>query len=628
MSFEGAIGEFDLVQRLVELGREHFTGAIRFEQDGIIKIVYFKGGDVLSASTNDRKDAIDEILLRAGKVSKEHVKQALAKRKDNETLGDALLNLGFITRKELTWARRVQVIGILRSVRAWTSGTWAIVPDYLPKREEGTLFPLQQIIIEFIVTEQDRQSFDRAMDGGDAVFRKGAGFDDAFRVLDLNEEAGAIAAQIDGDKTAGEIAGVTGEDTFNVYKLLEALRLLGLIEKGSATSGEPAPAQPPPAADDFGFATAGVADAADAWSSPQLETDSVPETEPMPAAVPESMMQPQFNFETAEEDSPGMDLGLPQQPEPPPAPEAPAMPLQFDEERRIPFALSHDPGSTAPVKAPEWGFDEAQIEAVHRAVEGPNEISQSKPKRTTPIVLPKTKPKKEKAGVSPVFGIVISLLLGGIIAGTYWWWRNRNATPEPKPVVTRAATTSTAARRDIMPPPDQTTPPVEPVPTTTPAVVARTAPASPSKTTQTTTARPATTSAAPAPVPAPVTQTAAKSRLERGDAGRVITNTTAAPGPGDAARGSFDEQARRHAANPRGNFTVQFELVCQAGSLSKAVEAGGSNVWFVPTTYRGQSCYRVFWGHYDTSDAARAGAQQIPASLRGSAPVVVSVPKP
>src|SRR5207244_4952373 len=161
MQLEGQIRDIDVVERLVELWREHVTGAFRFEQDGVIKILYCKSGDVLSASTNDRVDSIDEILLRAGKVSREHVKQALARRKENETLGDALLNLGFITRKELTWGRRIQAIGILRSVRGWEKGAYAIVADYLPKREEGTLFPLQQTLIELFVTDQDRTPYER-----------------------------------------------------------------------------------------------------------------------------------------------------------------------------------------------------------------------------------------------------------------------------------------------------------------------------------------------------------------------------------------------------------------------------------------------------------------------------------
>src|SRR5204863_8774143 len=254
MQLEGQIRDIDVVERLVELWREHFTGAFRFEQDGVIKILYFKSGDVLSASTNDRADSVDEILLRANKVSRDHVKQALAKRKESETLGDALLNLGFITRKELTWARRVQVIGVIRSIDAWQAGGYQIVPDYLPKREEGTQFSLPQILIEVVVTDQDRPKFDRAMDGGRAVFLKASDFEEHFRPLGLNEDAESIVAEVDGTRSAADVAALSGKDAFNVYKLLHALSLLGLLRSQGAPQASP---------DDYGFATEGVADAAD-----------------------------------------------------------------------------------------------------------------------------------------------------------------------------------------------------------------------------------------------------------------------------------------------------------------------------------------------------------------------------
>src|SRR5688500_12706327 len=259
---EGEISQIQLIERLVELWRERFTGAIRFENDGIIKIIYFKGGDILSASTNDRSDSIDEILMRAGKVSREHVEQALAKRKESETLGDALLNLGFITRKELTWARRVQVVGVIRSIAAWTEGSFTIVADYLPKRDEGTLFPLPQVLVELIVTEQDRGRFEKALDGGNAVFAKNADFDDVWRRLGLNEDAEAIVREIDGGKNAGEVATVSGRDTFNVYKLLHGLATLGILRRVDTPQ-----VQPQFSLDDF--ASAGVADAADMWAEPE-----------------------------------------------------------------------------------------------------------------------------------------------------------------------------------------------------------------------------------------------------------------------------------------------------------------------------------------------------------------------
>ena len=133
---------------------------------------------------------------------------------------------------------------------------------------------------------------------------------------------------------------------------------------------------------------------------------------------------------------------------------------------------------------------------------------------------------------------------------------------------------------------------------------------------------------APAPVAAPVP------RIERTTTGSpTITNVPAAGSkakPAVASSGDLDQKyaamARDFAAQKGGAYTVQFELVCETASVTKALSDGGSNVWFTPISFRGRPCYRVFWGRYETRDAALAGAKSVPKSLGGSAPVVVKAP--
>ena len=86
--------------------------------------------------------------------------------------------------------------------------------------------------------------------------------------------------------------------------------------------------------------------------------------------------------------------------------------------------------------------------------------------------------------------------------------------------------------------------------------------------------------------------------------------------------------ARTFAANPSGAYTIQFELVCETASLTRAVREGGSSVWFVPISYKGRGCYRVFWGNFGTEAEAQRAVAQLPSSLGASKPAVVHVPKP
>lgn len=620
MNYEGTIGEIDLIERLVELGRDGFTGAIRFENDGVIKIVYFKGGDVLSASTNDRTDSIDEILLRAGKVTREHVKQALAKRKENETLGDALLGLGFITRKELTWARRVQVIGILRGVLGWPNGAYAIVPDYLPKREEGTIFPLQQLLVELVVTDTDRAKYEQAMASGGAVFAKATGFDAGFARLGLNEDAEQIAAQIDGERSAAEVAGASGKDIFNVYKLIEAMRMLGLVERREGATR--------PQYDDF--AAVGAADATDAWTLDDEPAATTAIMEPPPAAAMPAWDSPPSAPAAAHSvwDEPDDVAAAAAAPEP-----------------TLEMALDDD----APARGEhQWGFDEAQIETARRAAV-PLRSSDEVPIAQLPAEPPPARPARRSSGALLWVLLLVILGAGGWYA--WGWWQERAAhnvaaaappppvkraalkvTPEPIASVSPAQTTATGTTGTMMP--AATQPTATSMTATAPATTATTtaAPMKPLPTVQRKT---------PTPVPAPA-PTSTAPRIERPATGSpTITNIPAprsaapaprstAPAPAPAPSGDLSAKyaamARDFAAQNNGSYTVQFELVCETASVTKALQHGGGSVWFAPITYRGRSCYRVFWGRYDTREAAAAAATSVPKSLAGSTPVVVKIP--
>jgi septal ring-binding cell division protein DamX len=626
MSFEGEIGEIDLIQRLVELGSEQFTGAIRFESDGIIKIVYFKGGDVLSASTNDRADAVDEILLRANKVTREHVKQALAKRKESETLGDALLGLGFITRKELTWARRVQVIGILRSIIGWKTGSYTIVADYLPKREEGTLFPLSQIIVELVVTDTDRTKSEQAMESGNAVFEKAPNFDDAFRRLGLNEDAEQIVAHIDGNSTAAGVAAQSGKDIFNVYKLLEALRLLKLVTRADKPQAEH---------EVYG---------GDAWDveNPDFTIDDVAPT--MPLAAVEAP-----GVDSATMEIPALNIA-------PPAASVWDDPVDDDQ---FPATEIAAPPPITPAAEPQWGFDEAQIEAARRAAV-PLHGDDAVPTSALTSDIPPPEPRKS----SMLMPLLLLLLVAAGAYGGWKWWQKRQAAKSAPPIaatkpIVAPALTSTAitpaatatSRNAGVPAVGSTTssPPMGAIThtaTTSAASVMTTAPphvAATKSTTiaaKTTTIAPArvataTTTTAPpprvatatppknAPRPTPVAST---THLERTATGATITNASTTVPSTDATRAKYDGMAGDFAAQKGGNYTLQFELVCETASVTRAINEGGGKVWFVRTSYRNRPCYRVFWGRFDSSADANAASKELPASL-GSAPVVVKIPR-
>jgi hypothetical protein len=561
MKLEGDLHEIELIDQLIQLARERFTGAIRFEYDAIIKIVYFKEGDLLSASTNDRGDSLDEILLKSGKVTREHVKQALAKRKDSETLGDALLTLGFITRRELVWARRAQLVGVLRSVILWAEGSYTIVHDYLPKREEGTLFSFAQVILEVMITSEDRERVERALDGGNAVLLKGEDAREAFRPLGLNEEAERIFQEIDGRKSAVTLASLSSTDTFTTYKLLHALLRLGIIETKPQVISEIRRMTeiPVPELDlDLDL---------DAARTIALE---MPEAEDLPA-------------DALVAETPAAELE-------PPAPAFEPLPSILPEPLPRPA-----PSETFEVRAAREELLPLLDPTPAFALEVPEAPALS------PLASSAPPPPRSRRGLAVA---VLAIFVAAGTAFAAWQWRDvlfggsggtETAAFEASavPALPVAAAPAPAVEAPPLAPPNIEGEGLLSEPEPAQAVEP---PAKPSSS--------ATASAAPAAKPAAPPPVAADDPLRR----------------------EYDALARGYAAQPRGRFTVQFSLVCQTESVTRALASHDSRVWLVPVDFRGRPCYRLFWDSFDSRAAAERAIGEVPAALsEGSRPGVVEV---
>ena len=89
------------------------------------------------------------------------------------------------------------------------------------------------------------------------------------------------------------------------------------------------------------------------------------------------------------------------------------------------------------------------------------------------------------------------------------------------------------------------------------------------------------------------------------------------------------ERDKRSIAKRRVRYSVQLELACELPTLENALnwDRPPGTIWFVPSPYRGRTCFRVLWGRYGSLAEARAAKARVPEFFTGpgNRPAVVSI---
>jgi len=143
----GSLNDVYLSEILEQLHSTRATGMLTLEQGNLVKSIYLKDGQIVFTSSNLETDRLGEMLLRAGKLSyQQHEESIKMLKTTGKRLGAVLVELGFLTPKELFEGLKYQVQEILYSLFLWKEGRYRFTPGELPRH----VIPLEIEILTLI----------------------------------------------------------------------------------------------------------------------------------------------------------------------------------------------------------------------------------------------------------------------------------------------------------------------------------------------------------------------------------------------------------------------------------------------------------------------------------------------
>lgn len=243
---EGRLEDRGLPVILETLRGQKKTGVLILKRDSAEKRLYFKGGNLIFASSSLAEERLGDILLREGKISQEQYDSSAELIKKGMRQGRALVEIGALSPKELWWSVQHQLKEIFYSIFTWSNA------DYL--FSEGDLKTNENIVIDMDVPQLTLEGIRRLKDP--AILKARFSHPDSGFVqtrLGIDEKVSLepyekhVLALVDGNRHVREICAKSEIGDFETLKVLYALESIGFIRKRVRDKDE-APAAPPPAA--------------------------------------------------------------------------------------------------------------------------------------------------------------------------------------------------------------------------------------------------------------------------------------------------------------------------------------------------------------------------------------------
>ncbi len=234
-ALKGNLKETSLPKLLVRINRERLTGTLKVSTDLFEKKLYFISGDLIFASSNYEDDRLGEFLLKIGKINiQQYEKSVELLKKTGKRQGAIMVELGYLTPKELFWSVKQQVQEIVFSLFQLEEGEFQFLEGEIPSEEVITLkISLGDLLYQGVKRIDNWTRIQREMPPLERVLRISNDRASLFQEINLPKDDREVLSLVDGKRTIRDILGASSQGSFPALKTLYVLYSIGILEEAT-----------------------------------------------------------------------------------------------------------------------------------------------------------------------------------------------------------------------------------------------------------------------------------------------------------------------------------------------------------------------------------------------------------
>jgi tetratricopeptide (TPR) repeat protein len=228
----GRLSETPLPKLLRALQHAQATGALTVTRNDQTKLIYFKHGDIIFASSRYEDERLGEMLLKWGQITFAQYEESVRLMKETKKQqGTILVEQGILTPKELFQAVSVQVKEIIFSLFTWLDGNYRFVMQTKPGDEVITLrMSSGALIYEGVRRINDFSRLCRLLPPLDTVVNMTTEPRDLFQTVAVRPDEQQLLLLIDGTRTIRQLVYATTLQSIRAFQMIYFLLSTGIIQ--------------------------------------------------------------------------------------------------------------------------------------------------------------------------------------------------------------------------------------------------------------------------------------------------------------------------------------------------------------------------------------------------------------